>query len=121
MPRQVVSGTRSLRTGAARSSLVGLGPEQRLPCGEEASVASSCSVSNQPGARAQLSSHRCAQGYELAVRPEGTQSGELQPTRPSLARTARDVGRSLPCPRTRLLTMPTGDRRERSHVGGGTG
>ena len=57
---QVIVCTELLRTGIARP--LGLEPDRRLPSGEEASVASSNTSSNQPGGRAQLCSHRSATG-----------------------------------------------------------
>jgi hypothetical protein len=98
----LVCCARLLRAGAARAL-------RSDPCGADPLVRRRVRLlvhlfSNRPDARAQLCSHRSAQGYTLAAGTDRARAGEFQFARRSPARTCAAVSLSLP--RSTCLAMP---------------
>ena len=95
----LVCCARLLRAGAARAL-------RSDPCGADPLVRRRVRLlvhlfSNRPDARAQLCSHRSAQGYTLAAGTDRARAGEFQFARRSPARTCAAV--SLSSPRSTCL------------------
>ena len=112
----MVCRARLLQTGAAL-------PLRSDPCGADPLVRRRVRLlvhlfSNRPDKRAQLCSHRSAQGYTLAAGTDRARTGEFQLARSSTARTFAAVCLSLPRSRLHLSydTRSSGDWSARSHL-----